>query len=57
MTDEYNLLILKEGEIGFTVKKTNCVFNGMAVDKLKVSNQDRPEVLGLEFLTRVRPIY
>jgi len=57
MTDEYNLLILKEGEIGFTVKKTNCVFNGMAVDKLKVSNQDRPAVLGLEFLTRMRPIY
>jgi hypothetical protein len=57
MDDDYNLLILKEGEVGYSVKKPNCNFNGMIVDKVKVSHHERPAVLGLEFLTRVRPIY
>lgn len=34
--DEYNLLILREGEIGYTVKARNCAFNEMVIDKVKV---------------------
>ena len=29
----------------------------MAIDKVKVENNDKPFVLGLEFLTRERPTY
>jgi hypothetical protein len=34
--DEYNLLILRDGEVGYTVKRRNCDFNGMVIDKVKV---------------------
>jgi virulence-associated protein VapD len=34
--DDYNLLILREGEIGYSVKRRNCDFNGMVIDKVKV---------------------
>lgn len=55
--DSYNLLILKEGEVGYVVKKPNCNFTGMVVDKVKVGHQEKPAVLNLSFITRVRPIY
>ena len=55
--DAFNLLILKEGVVGFTVKKPNCTFNGTVIDKVKVGNHEKPAVLGMEFLTRVRPHY
>jgi len=29
----------------------------MIIDKVKISSNDRPFILGLEFLTRKRPIY
>jgi hypothetical protein len=34
--DDYNLLILREGEIGYCVKRQGCNFNGMIIDKVKV---------------------
>ena len=55
--DDYNLLILREGEIAYTVKRRNCNFNNMAIDKVKIQNIDKPFILGLEFLTRFRPMY
>lgn len=50
--DDYNLLILREGEIGYSAKRRNCHFNDMVIDKVKVQKNDRPFILGLEFLTR-----
>jgi len=29
----------------------------MVIDKVKISSNDRPFILGLEFLTRKRPLY
>ena len=57
LDDDYNLLILREGEVGFTVKRRGCDFNDRVVDKVKVNARDRPFILGLEFLTRFRPAY
>lgn len=55
--DDFNLLILREGSVGFTAKRRNCGFNDCVIDSVKVKNNDKPFVLGLEFLTRFRPIY
>ena len=57
LDDEYNLLILRQGEIGFTSKRRNCNFNDMIIDRVKVTDVKRPFLLGLEFLTRRRPVY
>lgn len=45
--DEFNLLILREGEIGYTVKRRSCDFNEMVIDKVKIKNNERPFILGL----------
>jgi hypothetical protein len=45
--DEYNLLILRQGEVGFTVKKRNCNFNNKIIDTFKVKKTDKPFLLGL----------
>ena len=55
--DEKNLLILREGTIGFTAKRRNCKFNDMTIDRVKVLDNERPFILGLEFLTRHKPNY
>lgn len=47
INDEYNLLILKEGEIGFTAKRRNCDHNDMVIDQLKVAASQPPFILGL----------
>ena len=47
-----NLLILRQGEVGFTVKQRNCKFNDKVIDKIKVLNNEKPFILGLQFLTR-----
>jgi hypothetical protein len=57
MDAEYNLLILRQGEIGFTAKKRNCSFNDRIIDRVKVTDVKKPFLLGLEFLTRQRPTY
>ncbi len=35
LDDPFNLMILKEGEIGYSCKKINCVFNEKIIDKVK----------------------
>jgi hypothetical protein len=57
LEDNYDLLILKEGEIGYTVKRRNCAFNDMVIDKVKIGNHQSPFIIGLEFLSHYRPIY
>ena len=55
--DDFNLLILREGEVGYTVKRRGCNFNDMVIDKAKVKVNESPFILGLEFITRSRPLY
>lgn len=55
--DGFNLLILREGSVGFTAKKRNCGFNDVVIDRVKISSNQKPFILGLEFLTRSQPIY
>ena len=57
LDDDYNLLILREGVIGYTTKRRNCFFNDMVIDEVAVLERQRPFILGLEFLTLRRPNY
>lgn len=60
LDDEFNLLILRQGEVGFTSKRRNCNFNDFVIDRVKIkdsSESSKPFLLGLEFMTRRRPIY
>jgi hypothetical protein len=45
--DEYNLLILREGEVAYSTKRRNCKFNDMAIDRIKVKEGEKPFLLGL----------
>lgn len=45
--DDYNLLILREGEIGYTAKQRNCKFNDMVIDKVHIKANEKPFILGL----------
>ena len=36
LDDEYNLLILKGGEIGYTCKKSGCKYNEKVIDTIKI---------------------
>ena len=47
LSDDFKLLILREGEIGYTVKKPNCDFNNMVIDKVKIGKKDKPFILSL----------
>jgi hypothetical protein len=47
LEDDYNLLILRQGEIGFTSKRRNCGFNDMIIDRVKVTDMKKPFLLGL----------
>lgn len=47
LDDEYNLLILREGEVGYTARRRNCKFNDHVIDKVKVSDKEKPFLLGL----------
>lgn len=47
LDDSYNLLILRQGEIGFVPKRRNCNFNDMLIDRVKVKDMKKPFLLGL----------
>jgi hypothetical protein len=36
LDDEFNLLILKGGEIGYTCKKSGCKYNEKVIDTIKI---------------------
>ena len=55
--DDYNLLILRDGKVGYSTKRRNCAYNEMVMDQVQVGDEDRPFLLGLEFLTRCRPSF
>lgn len=55
--DNFNLMILREGSIGYMPKRRNCRSNGMVIDRVKIYDEQKPFILGLEFLTQRRPTY
>ena len=50
-------MILREGSIGYMPKRRNCRSNGMVIDRVKIYDEQKPFILGLEFLTQTRPTY
>lgn len=57
-TDNFlSIKILKEGSVGYCVRKSGCDFNGRVVDIVTVDEGDSPFLIGLEFITNRRPNY
>lgn len=54
--DDYNLLILKSGSVGFVSKRPNCEATPFVMDVLKLKG-DKPEILNLDFIPRKRSSY
>lgn len=52
--DDFNLIILKKGEIGYICKKSGCEFNDEIADLIKVKSSDDPFLTSLDFLTKTR---
>jgi hypothetical protein len=55
--DDYNLMILKKGQIGYICKKNGCSLNDKIVDLIKVDNNEAPFLTSLDFLSKKRPPY
>jgi hypothetical protein len=55
--DDFNLMILKKGEIGYACKKTGCDFNDEIVDFIKISAGEVPFLTSLDFISKIRPNY
>ena len=45
--DNFNLYILRSGEVGLTSKRRGCDFNGLEMDSKKVRENEKPFLLGL----------
>ena len=54
--DDYNLLILKSGSVGFVCKRPNFQSLPFVMDVLKQTG-DKPELLNLDFIPRKRSPY
>jgi hypothetical protein len=50
-------MILKSGEIGYACKKNGCDFNDEIVDLIKIKQGGTPFLTGLDFISKVRPLY
>ena len=55
--DDFNLMILKEGEIGYSCKKHGCGFNDEIVDYIRVRAGETPFLTSLDFISKVRPLF
>jgi hypothetical protein len=55
--DDFNLMILKEGEVGYSCKKHGCGFNDEIVDYIRVRAGESPFLTSLDFISKLRPLY
>lgn len=53
--DDYNLLILKGGEVGYMCHKMNSCLNDQVVNRIKRAEKDNPFLINLHFITKQRP--
>lgn len=50
--DPHNLLILKEGEIGFACKKAGCDFNKTIINTYRCNSIEEPYLVSMGFITK-----
>lgn len=55
--DDYNLIILKEGQIGYFCKKSTFNLKDYVMNIKTVSTKDHPYLLNLDFIVKKRPYY
>ena len=57
LEDDFNLIILRKGHIGYSCKKNGCGFNDAIADEIRVSSGDLPFLTSLDFVSKTRPQY
>jgi hypothetical protein len=55
--DDFNLVILKFGKIGYACKKQGFAFNEEITDLIKVEEGGAPYLTSLDFISKQRPLY
>jgi hypothetical protein len=55
--DDYNLIILKQGQIGYFCKKSTFTLKDYVMNIKQVQVKDRPYLLNLDFIVKTRPYY
>lgn len=55
--DDYNLIILKAGQIGFYSKKSTFTVKDFIMDSITINEKDQPYLLNLDFIMKKRPQY
>ncbi len=55
--DDYNLMILKTGKLGFVCKRPNSDMTQFIMDSKAIKETDNPYLLNLDFITRKRSNY
>lgn len=55
--DDYNLIILKSGQIGYFCKKTSFNLKDFVMNVKTIQENDKPYLLNLDFIVKKRPHY
>jgi hypothetical protein len=55
--DDFNLIILRKGQIGYVCKRNGCGFNDEIVDLISVGRDETPFLTSLDFISKQRPLY
>jgi hypothetical protein len=50
----FNIYLLENGEIGYSAKKIGYYYNKMIVNRVKISENDKPFLVDLNFITLKR---
>lgn len=57
INDDFDLLILRKGEIGYGCMKKGCGLNEEIFDLVRVDEGDDPFLTSLDFVSKIRPLY
>jgi len=55
--DDFNLIILRKGQIGYTCKLSGSIFNEEIADLITVKERETPFLTSLDFISKQRPLY
>lgn len=55
--DDFNLIILRKGQIGYACKLSGSVFHDEIADLITVTGKDAPFLTSLDFISKQRPPY
>ena len=57
INDDFDLLILRQGAIGYGCMKKGCALNEEIIDLVSVKEGGEPFLTSLDFISKIRPVY